>query len=286
MRAQPYQSGLFVGEQPRRQRWIVELDEDIAYHALERRVYQKSKRTDVGFAIARGKKGTRLGCDRFKILQVNQQRMLAAVAQLIHNQAILNSKTQHNIDTGFCRGAYDTFGHAIGDKTVQVMNFHNRSMQQLYCIEHAPQTIFVEAGSLPDEKEKTLARAVSALQRHIMKKITICTVILGALSFAVNADHGRGHHGKRPKGMGPMQGKMLEKMDTDKDGKVSKQEWQTHHETMFTQLDADKDGFVTKEEMKAHHQKMMAEHGKMGPGEGKGKKGKKRPKKDDNEKPE
>ena len=119
-----------------------------------------------------------------------------------------------------------------------------------------------------------------------MKKVTIFAMFLGVLAFAVHADHGKGHHGKGHKGMGPMHGKMMEKMDTDKDGKISKQEWQAHHETMFTQLDADKDGFVTKEEMKAHHEKMMAEHGNMGPGEGKGKKGKKRPKKDDDEKPE
>ncbi len=127
------------------------------------------------------------------------------------------------------------------------------------------------------------------LQSSIMKITKIITLFLGVLAFAASADHGRGHHGKGPKGMGPMHGKMMEKMDTDKDGKISKQEWQAHHESMFTQLDADKDGFVTKEEMKAHHQKMMAEHGNMGPdgdGKGPGKKGKKRPKKDDDEKPE
>lgn len=37
--------------------------------------------------------------------------------------------------------------------------------------------------------------------------------------------------------------------DTDKDGKVSKEEAAKHHETMFTQVDANKDGFVDKTEM-------------------------------------
>jgi len=73
------------------------------------------------------------------------------------------------------------------------------------------------------------------------------------------------HH----KGKGPMMGgKMLEKMDTDKDG------------------------FLTKDEMKAHHQQMMKEHGpKDGPeGEGHHGQGKKKRKKtvkeEDEEKPE
>lgn len=82
-----------------------------------------------------------------------------------------------------------------------------------------------------------------------------------------------------------MPGKMLEKIDTDKDGKISKQEWQTHHEQHFTELDADKDGFVTKEEMKARHEKMREKRQSLCPdcdGPGKGKR-KKRPKKSEDE---
>lgn len=37
--------------------------------------------------------------------------------------------------------------------------------------------------------------------------------------------------------------------DTDKDGKVSKEEAAKHHEAMFTQMDANKDGFIDKTEM-------------------------------------
>jgi hypothetical protein len=92
---------------------------------------------------------------------------------------------------------------------------------------------------------------------------------------------------------GPMMGgKMLEKMDTDKDGKISKQEWQLHHEAMFSKMDADQDGFLTKDEMKAHHKQMMKKHGKgedseQGEHHPKGKKTKKKPaKEEDEEKPE
>lgn len=85
-------------------------------------------------------------------------------------------------------------------------------------------------------------------------------------TFALQAEHGPDHKmGKRP-GRGPGMkgpGMMFEKMDTDKDGKISKQEWQAHHDKMFTELDADGDGSVTKDEMKAMHEKMMAKHGKM-----------------------
>lgn len=118
-----------------------------------------------------------------------------------------------------------------------------------------------------------------------MKKISLLACVLAAGALALNADHHRGKPGK--KGPGMMPGKMFEMIDTDKDGKISKQEWQTHHEQRFTELDADKDGFVTKDEMKAHHEMMREKRPGMcpdcdGPGKGKGKgMGKKRPKNDD-----
>ena len=37
--------------------------------------------------------------------------------------------------------------------------------------------------------------------------------------------------------------------DTNKDGKVSKEEAMKHHESMFAMMDANKDGFVDKDEM-------------------------------------
>ncbi|MDQ5768570.1 hypothetical protein [Thiothrix subterranea] len=54
--------------------------------------------------------------------------------------------------------------------------------------------------------------------------------------------------------------------DADKDGKVTKEEFMTHHEKMFTEADADKDGSLSADERKALHSKMG--EGKCGGKEG------------------
>ncbi len=95
-----------------------------------------------------------------------------------------------------------------------------------------------------------------------MTKTLFAFLLFAGVTFALSAKHHKGDHaGKK----GPMHAKMLEKIDTDKDGKISKQEWQAHHDLKFTELDADKDGAISQDEFKAHHQKMMKEHqAKMG----------------------
>jgi uncharacterized low-complexity protein len=37
--------------------------------------------------------------------------------------------------------------------------------------------------------------------------------------------------------------------DSNKDGKVSKEEWSKHHDVMFEHMDANKDGFIDKAEL-------------------------------------
>ena len=37
--------------------------------------------------------------------------------------------------------------------------------------------------------------------------------------------------------------------DTNKDGKVTREEWTTHHNAMFEHMDANKDGSIDKSEM-------------------------------------
>jgi len=37
--------------------------------------------------------------------------------------------------------------------------------------------------------------------------------------------------------------------DSNKDGKVSKEEWSKHHDAMFEHMDANKDGFIDKAEL-------------------------------------
>ena len=64
----------------------------------------------------------------------------------------------------------------------------------------------------------------------------------------------------------------MAKMDTDKDGRISRAEFTAAHagmEDMFAGIDADKDGFVSQAEMDAHHAAMKdgkAGEGKCGEG--------------------
>lgn len=46
----------------------------------------------------------------------------------------------------------------------------------------------------------------------------------------------------------------FEEMDTNKDGKISKEEWK-RRERAFSRIDTNRDGFVTREEMKAARKK-------------------------------
>lgn len=56
---------------------------------------------------------------------------------------------------------------------------------------------------------------------------------------------------------GPQGGWMMEGMDQNKDGAVSKKEFDTFHAEHFKDMDANKDGKVTQDEMDAMHKKMM-----------------------------
>jgi hypothetical protein len=62
-------------------------------------------------------------------------------------------------------------------------------------------------------------------------------------------DGNKGKHGKH----------MLEKMDIDKDGNISKGEFLTGMEGKFNELDSDGDGIATPDELKAHHKAKRAE---------------------------
>ena len=60
----------------------------------------------------------------------------------------------------------------------------------------------------------------------------------------------------------------MRKMDTDKDGRISRAEFAAAHagkDEMFAGIDADKDGFVSQAEMDAHHAAMKKD-GKAGEG--------------------
>ncbi len=78
--------------------------------------------------------------------------------------------------------------------------------------------------------------------------------------------HGDGHHGEmhRHGGMAGHESPMFGKFDTDKDGRISKDEMRAGMDKMFADVDTNKDGFISKEEMAAHHKSMHEQmHGKM-----------------------
>ena len=69
----------------------------------------------------------------------------------------------------------------------------------------------------------------------------------------------------------------MAKMDTDKDGRLSRAEFDAAHkgsEEKFAGHDGDGDGFITQAEMDAHHAEMKAKSGDAEAKEGKGKEGK------------
>ena len=67
-----------------------------------------------------------------------------------------------------------------------------------------------------------------------------------------------------------MHDKMLDRLDTNKDGKVSKDEFLRPKEERFAKFDTNKDGFLDSTEMQAVKDKMeqMREHGFGGRGTG------------------
>jgi len=76
-----------------------------------------------------------------------------------------------------------------------------------------------------------------------MNKLFLAAALLGSVaigSTAVMAEHHEGDH----------KGKMMERIDTDGDGMVSKAEFMAKHEEKFAKMDADSDGMLTTEEMK------------------------------------
>ena len=69
------------------------------------------------------------------------------------------------------------------------------------------------------------------------------TLALGTVAFAQPGGHGRGK---------------LERLDTNKDGKITLAEMKSEAAQKFSALDTDKNGRVAKEEIAAHHEQMRA----------------------------
>ena len=54
---------------------------------------------------------------------------------------------------------------------------------------------------------------------------------------------------------------MMSKVDSDNDGKISKEEFLKHHEAMFDKKDSNNDGFIDEDEMHKMMKKHMHGHG-------------------------
>jgi len=81
-----------------------------------------------------------------------------------------------------------------------------------------------------------------------MLKVAIATTgMLLLTSISASAQEGHGHK----EGQKPSMEEIFEKMDADKDGKLSAEEVDGPLKEKFAVIDADADGFITKEEMEA-----------------------------------
>jgi Ca2+-binding EF-hand superfamily protein len=88
------------------------------------------------------------------------------------------------------------------------------------------------------------------------QKVLITALVAGfAMSTAAVAgtDHDKDH--KR----GPHHGRIMEKLDTNKDGAISKEEFEAKRASEFSEADADKDGTVTMAELSAYHEQKREE---------------------------
>ena len=83
------------------------------------------------------------------------------------------------------------------------------------------------------------------MKNYVLTALMAATLGLTATAAIAN-DHEGGHH----------KGKMMEKVDTNGDGVISKAEFMAKHEDMFAKMDANNDSQLTKEEMREARQAM------------------------------
>ena len=86
---------------------------------------------------------------------------------------------------------------------------------------------------------------------------TVCAfAVLGFVAMPALADH---HMEKGERGSGKGKAPILKKFDLDGDKKISQKEFMAMHAKKFEKMDTDGDGFLTKEEMKEGNKKMQDE---------------------------
>lgn len=85
------------------------------------------------------------------------------------------------------------------------------------------------------------------------KYLAMPVLALSLLAVPALADHHKDDKGPRGE---HMHEKMMERFDTDGNGEISMQEFQTAHAKKFAEIDTDGNGSLSVEEMKAHHSEM------------------------------
>jgi len=101
------------------------------------------------------------------------------------------------------------------------------------------------------------------------KTIATITILLFTATFGAtttiaadntHAEHQHGHDGGKHH-MSHGKCNMMSKADSDKDGKISKEEFLKHHEAKFDKKDLNNDGFIDEDEMHKMMEKHMHGHG-------------------------
>ena len=90
-----------------------------------------------------------------------------------------------------------------------------------------------------------------------MKKLFMTAALISAFALTSNAVLAEHHEG------GEHKGKRMERVDTDGDGSISKEEFVARHEEMFSKMDTNGDGTLSKEERKAGKEKMREKRKEM-----------------------
>jgi hypothetical protein len=95
--------------------------------------------------------------------------------------------------------------------------------------------------------------------------VALAISIIGTFSISAHDHKGKG---------GQMGKEHFKKMDTDGNGKISKEEFQKFHDAKFTEMDKDADGALSEEEIQSYHKekgKEMSKGKEKGKNKGKGK---------------
>ena len=79
--------------------------------------------------------------------------------------------------------------------------------------------------------------------------ITVALLVTGQAIAELPDGPGKGHRGK-------MHHKMMAKMDTDGDKRISRDEFAAFHTRKFDKMDSNSDNFIDADERKAHRQQM------------------------------